>query len=255
MSQEYDELHLPKKTMSHPIDTVEWIQQQLGIVNGEQGFDKFFLMANLISKLVLEIQALADQGLLKPRSFRSQIKINLDNESIEKMNLIWQNGLYIIVQRGIYNPNKVLSRLVFYKPQKLKIGQEQIKYPALQNMNPSGQIKQERWGVRIKEPIPAKIAFEGLDYAQVVLQGGYHWKYADRTVPMFNSQEEMDTSDANVYVIGRPAFHKIVKIEEYFFMKNWAKVFARIHATLQDIRFGGMGEEGNVRVPTRTLTA
>lgn len=247
MSQNYDDAKQPKSIRYHSPDWVEVMQMFMGINNADQGFDHFFLMCSNWMDFMGQMLQAVKQGVFKT-------SVQIDMEAVRRLYLIWEGTCYLSVQRDPNAPERVLKRTILYggdRPEP-KYCEEILKLPALQNLNPVTPIKDKSLLIRIREPVPIRLAFGGMDYKQVVLQGGYYWDYRDRRVPMFKSQNDIENSRAITMFVGRRYFHNVINMEKKAFKIHFDIVYVNFHRIISEQKLG-FGTDDTIKRQTGAI--
>ena len=238
---------LPKKTLALPLDFAEFIQQQMGIVSGEQAFDKFFLQANLVHKFIDQFLQAKVVGLLN-RKFgfiKKESTIEMPMKNIDRLNQIWHGHVYLLAKRDPLNYAKVQERKIVYtKPQNES---DYMRLPALKNLNPDG-LHEKIPLIRIREQVLICEALKDLDVKQLVLEGGFFYRFKGKSRPMFRSKVGVLTSRDYTYWVSRPYYHNTINILTHIWYKNYAVVFVALYQVLQEMRLGTISEEVEDRV-------
>jgi len=237
----YDKAQLPKSVKWHPLEFADYMLQMMGSVNAHVMYDHFFLFATeAMAHLEFAIEAL-EQGALGRKSKK---KIVYDKVHVEKLKKIWNGGCYIIVTRHPEKHYVVLKREIsFNYPENMAKNQKVVKVPALKKMNPSGQVKSTLLTIRIREAVGVPEAIGNIDYQTLGLSGKFVKKFADKTVPIFKSQNEVNTFRGKTSSVSRTYFHTMIDWLVQYFYKYYVKVFIRSHLIVEADKLYYLDEE------------
>lgn len=212
----------PKSVVSHSLDPVERFQRTMGWINFMYLSDKFFIASNSFMDLIGEIDVwlndVKDMNLGRDNVTRFTIPDRLPPKTIKELKQIWYGHCYLYQKRNRHQ--EIVDQKVIYNPYVKFQGYETIldvngrgALPALMHMNPRSKTKDdEDPRVLIQEPLRFDIAYDGFDADQLSQVFGFKWVFSDGEVQMFNSDEQIMTSDALVMEISREQYHKIIRI-------------------------------------------
>lgn len=192
---------------SRPYNAREYLRYQLGIIDGEEGFDRFFKSMDGFMRLLGRAQVYVERGLVYSRKGADKA---FDKERIEKLRKIWYGPTWMIVIRNPANLGEVMGRQIAYKPFLLPNNVEALKLPALKSLNPLDQIKSEKFLLRIREPVKINEALGGMEFKQVVLQGKWYHDFKFNRKPMFNSQGDIEQNSGITMTVGRRYFFSTI---------------------------------------------
>lgn len=223
MSMEDNPEGVPKSIISHSLDPVERFQRVMGWINFMYMSDKFFIATNAFMDLIGEIDVWLND--IKEMEFTkdivySKFKIpeRLPPKTIKEIKQIWFGNCYLYQRRSRHM--EILDQKIIYNPfMQLKSGESILDIngkgglPALMHMNPRSKTKDDTDPrVLIQEPFRFDVAYDGFDADQLSQVFGFKWVFADGEVQMFNSDEQIMTSDALVMEISREAYHKVIRL-------------------------------------------
>src|SRR3990167_9111130 len=221
----------------------------MGIVSGEQAFDKFFLQANLVHKFIDQFLQAKQVGLLN-RKFgfiKKESTIELPMKNIERLNQIWHGHVWLVAKRDPTNYAKVQERIINYTKPTQDSDSDFMRLPALKNLNPDG-LHEKIPLIRIRERVLICEGLKDLDVKQIVLEGGFFYRFKGTTRPMFKSKMDILTSRDYTYWVSRPYYHNTINILTHVWYRNYAIVFVAIYQVLQEMRLGTISEEVEDRV-------
>lgn len=213
---------------SRPYSPRERIRYELGIVDGETGFDRYFKGTNGFIRVLTMAQTYVNRGLL----FSKKGKENAINQVyLQRLRQIWHGPTWKIVIRDPNDLGRILQVKIAYQHYNLPSNIESIPFPALKNMNPLDQIKSEKFLLRMRQPVKISDALGGMDYKQVVLQGKWYHAYKFNFKPLFHSQSDIEQNAGITMTVGRRWFFSTI---------NWLGQFAEepiteLDADLQEL--------------------
>src|SRR5574337_122338 len=88
----------------HPTKTRDYVKYQLGIIDGEKGFDRFFLAETGFIFLLYEVEEFVNRGMLFSRKPKGKA---LDPENLRKIRQIWHGPIWMVVKRDPIHNAKV----------------------------------------------------------------------------------------------------------------------------------------------------
>lgn len=122
---------LPKSGYVFPDWFDRFIQDQLGIVVGNQGFDNNILMAEAFMKVLPQVIIALIYGSLNNPMTQKRPTTIIDQLLVDRIQQIWTKGLYCIIVRDPDFPETVMKRAVAYPSRETSIiiGGEKYKNP------------------------------------------------------------------------------------------------------------------------------
>lgn len=216
---------------SHPSTPREYVQFQLGIIDGEEGFGRFFSAERSFNNLLDRVQIFLQEGLLWSSK---GVDMALNPTNLWKLKQTWHGPLFLVVLRDPYNYGHVVDRQWSFANFEPDDNQEVIRLPALKNMDPTDQVKSQDFLLQIRERWPVRHALSGLDYQQAVLQGRNFWDFKDGRKPFFNSDEDIENSKGNTTGLSRPNFHAVINFEHQIYMYYKNRLYADVCRVLLD---------------------
>ncbi len=213
---------VPKSVISHSLDPVERFQRQMGWINFMYMSDKFFIASNAFMDIIGEVDVwlndIKDLNLGRDKVTKFVIPERLPSKIIKELKQIWYGNCYLYQKRNKHQ--EIIDQKVIYNPYQKFTGFESLldingksSLPALMHLNPRSKTKDDTDPrVLIQEPLRFDVAYDGFDADQLSQVFGFKWVFADGEVNMFNSDEQIMTSDALVMEISREAYHKIIRI-------------------------------------------
>lgn len=220
-----------RTNFAHPLKARDYVSLQMGIFDGEEGFDRFFKSGDQFVRLLGRIQVFLDRGLLYSKKGPKEA---LSKVQVERLKQIWFGPTWMVVKRDPVHLSKIIWKKIAYKQYPLSYDMEAIKQPALRNLNPVDQVKSEKFTLRLREPIRIPEAYGGMEYKQVVLQGKWYHDFKFNRKPIFNSQSDIEHSKGITMTVGRRYFHATINFLGQYFAENLDIIYADIQQILQD---------------------
>lgn len=213
---------------SRPYNPRERIRFELGVMDGEESFSRFFKSAEEFVNILRRAQIYVRRELI----YSKKGKENAINQiMVQKLLQIWYGPTWMIVVRNPENLGQVMTRQIAYKPYTLPNNMEAIKLPALKSLNPLDQIKSEKFLLRMREPVKINQALGGMEFRQVVLQGKWYHDYKFNRKPMFNSQADIEQNSGITMTVGRRWYFATVN----FLRQPFEDLKAELDADFQEL--------------------
>lgn len=234
-----DENYQPKTVIWREANFEVHLQQVLGVLDYDNNFDNTFQKWKLVIQLVYEVIEAIKQDII-PLQSKNRLDLLPNKDAIRKMNKIWNGQTFLRVIRN-HEGTKVLLREFFYKEpdpvfqQKDNKGRvidtfktEIIPMPKLKNMVPIGKIDSDTWGIRIRESMPLKYAWETADYATVINDGKFVHNLSDGVIPKIEAQD-MKSLIKRTCILHRPVYNTLMDILPKYFNKNYFVFAVNVH--------------------------
>ena len=213
---------------SRPYNPRERLRFELGVMDGEESFSRFFKSAEEFIRILRRAQIYVRRGLV----YSKKGKDNAINQiMVKKLFQIWHGPTWMIVIRNPENIGQIITKQIAYKQYILQNNIEAIKLPALKSLNPLDQIKSEKFHLRLREPVNINQAIGGMDFKQVVLQGKWYHDYKFNRKPIFNSQSDIEQHSGITLTVGRRWFFATVN----FLAQPFEELKAELDADLQEL--------------------
>lgn len=245
-SQNWDESDEPKSVYDHPIQFAQYMRRMMGLIQSYKGHDHFFVAGQNSVNLYEEIIEAERQGELVRmigQGEKEKLKSTLDRDALQKLHQIWSKTAWLVVKYNPKSPERVSERYITYEKPEEKQLQEIIDLPQLQNLNPLNSPKDEDTFIRIRQKVPAKYAFQGLDYETVTIQGKYFTKFVDKTEPKFRNPSELKSKNILVAYVGRFYWEQTLGIMKKEF-NRWNNVlFINVHRIIKEMLTGNTNLE------------
>jgi len=236
-----DDSFQPKSVIQHDADFISNLQRLLGVVNFDISYDNF----NSAGKLGYQLTFIVDEAI-------KQKNINLKNrddlipntEAIYKLRQLWDGQCFLTVVHGEYGAIPPSERF-HYDTSKIDFDNprlEIIPIPALSNMTPIGQIKEDTLLIEIHESIACKYAWQGLSYADVVQDGMMMHHMSDGSQPKI-SLEQMESTTDLTRLISRDVYFRLIHKEKNKYIKLWAILYNNYHAIIEYVKLGDDEDE------------
>lgn len=139
----------------------------------------------------------------------SDFKINVFELSEETVNAVAQHyfDTTIDVTEFEEKVNQFMSEI------------EYVPLPKLRNMVPVQQLKEDTWGIQIREKGSLRYFWEGANYATVIEDGNFKHYTAEGIIPRIEPHD-MYSLTKEAYVMHRPVYHFYMADMSYFFQKK-----------------------------------
>lgn len=216
---------------SHPLKARDYVSLQLGIIDGEEGFDRFFKSMDQFIRLIQRTQVFLNRNLLFSKKGPENA---FDKTAYNRLRQIWYGPTWMIVKRDPVHLSKIIWKKIAYQQFQMQYDMEAIKLPALKNLNPLDQIKSEKFTLRLREPTKISEAYGGMEYKQVVLQGKWYHDFKFNRKPIFNSQADIEHSKGITMTVGRRYFHATINFLGQYASENLDILYADMQEILQD---------------------
>ena len=224
----------PKSILYHSADWSDWLQQRMGMINAQEMYSNEFLRMKDVWFMLKTIEESIKQGVI---DLKEKPELYLNKEAMYRLDKVYNGSCFLEVLRNDEG-TKVTARKFHYSRPEEKQNQEIIKLPALKHLNPVGSITQDVWGIRIRESIPFKYAFENCNYATVISVGGFVHNFADGSSPKFQ-MHDMESLHKKTYVVSREYYNKTVDVLNKFWQKQWFVLAINTHKIIQHMKLGG----------------
>lgn len=230
---------------AHPLKARDYVSLQLGIIDGEEGFDRFFKSMDQFLRLISRTQVFLNRNLLFSKKGADKA---FDKVAFDRLRQIWLGPTWMIVKRDPVHLSKIIWKKIAYKQYPMQYDMEAIKLPALRNLNPLDQIKSEKFALRLREPVKIAEAYGGMEYKQVVLQGKWYHDFKFNRKPIFNSQADIEHSKGITMTAGRRYFHATINFLGQYASENLDILYADIQEILQDDMAKGFEDQKETKV-------
>lgn len=244
----------PKSIAIHTPSYSEFLQRQLGAIDFNQAWSNFFSQIEAGVKLIQDIQsAMKPKNIIDPNTGKT-VNANAVIDVIKHPELIlspipvyqflkiWSGKCYVTKQRDPNNPTAFVKG-----EERFHYGTSKINYkdpntviiplPALDNLTPIGELKQEVWGVRISEGISFRYAFDGCIYDTVIRDGGFYYHQGGKIIAKFQP-EDLKSLTKKTSLVGRPYFYKMIKLLKDKSLEKWADISTDIHRIIYYLENG-----------------
>src|SRR3990167_1861552 len=199
MSQD-SERYQPKSVIWREVGYQNHMMAQQGVLDWDQSFDNEFSEFKALMKLATNTAIAIDRNLLK----LDKIKDILDLKPfVKKFNKLWWGNVYFGIilgrqnefdflyemEKNIYHASRGDQDERRYELVNINNYTELIKLPKLQNMVPVGQIRDDTWGIQVRESLPIKYAFAGTSYDTLVNNANFSYRTMAGLVPKFQQND------------------------------------------------------------------
>lgn len=269
MSSNTSDSFQPKTVIWRSTKYVDHLGQVLGVLDFDMNFDNSFQRWKLVMEFIEDVLQAIKQDII-PLKANKKENLLPDMDAVMKLRKIWYGQTYLRVLKN-KEQTKVIARELFYEkpneivevvttksgsfimkkdsvvPKDAQVEQYQaevIPLPKLKNMIPVREIREESWGIQIREPIALKWAWQGANYGTIVNDGKFTHYLSDGAMPKFEA-DDMESEILQTYVIHRPVYFAIMDILQPYFNKYYF-VFAgnvqKIMTWMQDLEMEGFGD-------------
>ena len=259
----------PKSIAIHTSSYSEYLQRQLGIIDFNVGWGNFFSQIEAGIKLIQNVQdAMKPKQIIDPNTGRvvtakavvdviKHPELILQRTPVYRFFKIWSGRCYITKRRNPSSPTSFIknSELFHYDTSKINFSDrnlEIIELPALDNLTPIGELKQDVWGVRISESVPFKQAFDECVWDTVVRDGKFKYTVGGKTIAKFQ-ESDMKSETKKTWLVGRPYFYKTIKLLKDKVLESWSPISIDIHRIIQFLE-EGYDEDEDYRRPANITT-
>ncbi len=247
---------LPNKTIAHSISWANNVSLKMGVENQFENFQHKFQMMRLFQddiSLNLEAQKQGVFGGRRKYGSQKSELIEYDKTALDRIKKIWYGKTYLINKHDSRNQEKINESIFSYNTNDAGYYDEIIELPPLRDMCPLGRIDDMTWGLRLDIAVPAKYAFEGYSYEEIILFGKYFKKYADQTIPAFKDMNDVKNGNKMVSYVGRIWWKKTINILQTFWEKQHDILFVNQHRMLESEMKTNMNRmDGRGYVPDAT---
>ncbi len=226
-----NETYQPKTVIWRESDYKVHLGQVLGVLDYDNNFDNTFQKWKLMIQFIEDVMEAIKQEII-PLKAMEKLDLMPNAVAISKMNKIWHGDTFLGVVRN-HESTKVLFREFFYdkpnnyyelKDESNKVidtfKREVIQSPKLKDLIPVGEIDSDNWGIRVKESMPLKYAWEGANYATIINDGKFVHHLSDGLLPKFDARD-MKSMIKKTQIIHRPVYNTWMDILPRFFNKNY----------------------------------
>lgn len=225
MSSSTEKKYIPSNYYPRQSGGINHLKQQLGIIDYQQGWDNEFSEFKDVMKLIYNTESLIEK---KGIDISKKLNLKPTQETINKLLKILWGGCYFGV-RVVDNKTDFLYDIVNKIEERNKYSRY-IKLPALVNMTPVGQIKDDSWGIQVRESMPIIDAFAGSSYNTLINRAGFAFLTSSGLIPKFEPHE-MKSLTKKSYVFARDVYNKIM----FEYRKRFYPLFADLQADWQNI--------------------
>jgi len=232
-----DDVFQPKSVIQHDADFISNLQTQMGVINFNISYDNFMQGA----RLGYELTYIVDEAI-------KQKNINLKNkddlipnvEAIYKLRRLFDGQCFLTVEHGEWGAMPQ-TELFHYDTSKIDFNNhnlEVIPIPALSNMTPIGQIKEDTLLLEIHEAIPCKYAWQGLSYIDIVQDGLMVHSFSDGQQPKI-SESQMESTNDLTRLISRDVYFRLIHKERNKYVRLWSIIYNNYHKIIEYVKLGG----------------
>ena len=230
-----DKQFQPKTVIWREVEYSHHLAQLLGVLDFDQNFDNNFQKMKLAMSLKDDVIANVANGNIPLEEKEMMNELYPDKKAMKRMDLIWNGTVYLRIVKN-EQMTQVMKRELFYKRpdeytvltnndgEQMEFRCEVIQMPKLKNLLPVGQLKDDTWGIQVREPMEFKYATQGSQYGTIIEEGRFKWMTPQGMVPKIEP-EDLEGFGKLTYVYSRPVYFELIDILTTFFDKNY-QVFA-----------------------------
>ncbi len=210
-----EEKRVPSKFLPRSQNFSDVIQQRLGTSDYDLNFDNEFQEFKLIMKFKDEVEEAIKQEVI-PLKKKDKLDLYPDKTALDRIDKIWNGRCWYA---KIYNEEqtKIVQSVFCYNE---PVGDVKIiPIPKLKNMVPVRQIKEDTWGIQVREPWALAYAWEGASYATIVNDANFSYHLMEGSIPKIK-QEDMYSLSKRTSIYHRPVYFALMDDLTYFFRKN-----------------------------------
>lgn len=249
-STAHTDIKQPKSILVHPASFVDYMAITMGVIEFHGDYDHTFMSFGLFKTLINRVNIALRDGIIgqENKVTKKPRKKFLNIEHVKKCLQVYLGHVWLYQRRDedyeidsykiIYNPEEELG----INEEELGEREELIKLPALEAMSPTSLIKDRKeFGVKIREHVEVKYAWWGYDHIQLATEAHLAYYLPTETRAIFESMEEVLTSDELIDYVSREYFNKVIKHLLLDFIKYADEIFIEMHTIIRDEKFGMFG--------------
>jgi len=218
-----DDVFQPKSVILHDVDFITNLQTHMGVINFNTSYDNFMQSVKLSYDLTYLVDEAIKQGNIKLKD-RDDLIPNA--EALYKLRRLYDGQCFLTVEHGQWGA-KPETELFHYDTSKIDFNNpslEIIPIPALSNMTPIGQIKEDTLLIEIHEAIACKYAWQGLSYIDIVQDGLMVHSFSDGQQPKISESQMQSTTDLT-RLISRDVYFRLIHKEKNKYIRLWAIIY------------------------------
>ena len=208
----YDD-NQPHSVYTRPLKPVLYIQDKLGVAEGQFDFSHPFKHITNIMDLIKTILAYESKEMLINTWTKVPVNTKVNQETLEKLDQIWRKKTWLKVHLDIFDktmPSAVFEEVVFKKPEKsshIKI----YELPPLRALTPKDDRDIDTILVEIGAEVLERDAYEGIPPSQLFEAGCYELDPNDPTdmtkTAWFRRAEDVINSPYKTYFVSKPYYN------------------------------------------------
>lgn len=232
MSQ--DKEFQPKTVIWREVDYAHHLGQVLGVLDYDQNFDNGFQKWKLAMSFVDDVKVNISNGVIPLEEKGMMDELYPDTNAMFKMDTIWHGNTFLGIVKNQDRTNVVRKELFYKRPEDYfeveldgeihEFPREIIPLPKLKNLVPVRQIKDETWGIQVREPMEWRHATEGSQYGTIINDGNFQWQTSQGLIPKIEP-DDMEGYGKLTYIYSRPVYFELMDILGTWFDKNY-QIFA-----------------------------
>ncbi len=224
MADMQDEHKQPKSILWHSANPVDFLKQNMGMINANSLYNNEFLQASEVWKFVVQVQEYINQNVI---DLRKNPELQLNKDAVLKLDKIYNGGTYLITHYTDDTRFKIESwTFVYDHPTDVSPNDIQ-ELPAMKSLNPTKTIDSKDWAISIRASIPFRFAFASYDYATVIQQGNFIQKFSDGITPRFE-ESDMNALHLTTHDVSKKYFNTTLEVLKKYWLKQWTVLFVNI---------------------------
>lgn len=239
MSNIDQEQRQPRTVLWHTANPVDFLKQNMGMIQANSLYNNEFLQASEVWKFVQQVLELINQNVI---DLRKKPDLKLNQNAVEKLDKIYNGGCFLVKHHSDDYHFKIDSWTFHYEIPTGVSPDDIQQLPAMKAMNPTKTIDSKDWGISIRQTVPIKYAFSGYDFATLISQGKFFNSFSDRVVPRFE-EEDLKKTHLSTHDVGKNYFNSTLEVLKKFWLKNWVILFVNIHKIIEYLEKGSFTKE------------
>lgn len=229
----------PKSVLWHSSNVVDFLKQNMGMIQANALYNNEFLQASEVWKFVQQVLELINQNVI---DLRKKPDLKLDRNAVEKLDKIYNGGCYLLKHYSDDYHFKIDSWTFHYEKLTNVSSDDIQQLPAMKAMNPTKTIDSKDWGISIRQTVPIKYAFSGYDYATLISQGKFFNSFSDKIVPRFE-ESDLNKTHLSTHDVSKNYYNNTLDVLKKFWLKNWVILFVNIHKIIEYLEKGSFQKD------------
>ena len=228
----------PKSVLWHSSNVVDFLKQNMGMIQANSLYNNEFLQASEVWKFVNQVMELVNQNVI---DLRKKPDLKLDQIALMKLDKIYNGGCFLVKHYTDQFHFKI-DNWTFHYERPIDVSPDNIQpLPAMKALNPTKTIDSKDWGISIRQAIPLKFAHAGYDYPTLISQGKFFNTFSDKIVPRFK-EEDLNSTYLSTHDVGKNYYNNTIDVLKKFWLKNWVILFVNIHKIIEYLEHGSFSK-------------